>query len=363
MVLYLFGLSVSHIGDLGPLRYSIVAFSLVFILTLNPKLFISKSISYNVGGVVFLIASVLSSSLNPDLLTLSYVVFIFINFFIYPAFKKYPIPILYLQILVFYLLITFIPLGFKRSGITTIYHNPNNFATVVLCTSYFILLAFERKFVIQISLFLLAVGLMFLSNSRTQTACIVIFGLSYYGQKIFFKSNAKYLILLAIGVTTYLYIVLITDDTLGLLETIQSNTSSHKSSRGLSYRDVLLFASLDILSNHPLGVGMGQSGKYIKEIFGENLSPHNTYMKIAVEGGWLMLTGYIFTTIAIIIKSNSVLCNSFLLVVIIRGFFESSTPFTLSLISGMLIIPFFLNENTVSYPKKKKAIYINPVKY
>ena len=83
-------------------------------------------------------------------------------------------------------------------------------------------------------------------------------------------------------------------------------------------------------------------------ITGETLSPHNTFMKVAVEGGWSAMVGYGILLLGMLYKCRSVLASSFVIAMSLRALFESSTPFTLSLVSAMLIVPFFLNEVTMA---------------
>jgi hypothetical protein len=140
---------------------------------------------------------------------------------------------------------------------------------------------------------------------------------------------------------------LITNDQFKLLETIQANTLSHKKDRGLSHRDELFSYSLDIVEKQPGGVGLGMSKLALKDYYGEKISPHSTYLKVLVEGGWVTLAGFLVLMLGFLWTSSSPLASSFIFAMLVRGFFESATPFSLSLVSAMLIVPMFLNEHSI----------------
>lgn len=351
LILYLIGLSMAHFGVLGVLRYAVVAAAITAIVAMEGKFFFSRSIVYNLGGLLFMGGGVIAYVTNGTTFSLTYILFILINFMLYPGFEKYSIPRRFIQLFTLYLVFTLTyvtDFGALKGG--NLYGNGNNYATVVICTSYFALLSFRGSFLKQLLTTPIFVTLVFLSQSRTQLAAILLFYGLYFTQEYLLRLHFRRLIFFLVIGMFVLYGTLISGDPLDIISVVQENTYGHKSYRGLSYRDVLFFASVDILASYPLGVGWGLSGEYIYDYIGDRLSPHNTFMKVAVEGGWVALSGFLVLLLGRLWTTTSPLVSSFMVALTLRGLFESSTPFTLSFVSSMLLLPFFLNDRTIDQP-------------
>jgi hypothetical protein len=328
-------------------RYLPVVGTMVLIFLLGKHLYYAESRAwYTIGGGLILVGSAYSSILYGDALSYAYAGFAIINFFLYPIFERVRLTNVHLGIIFVFLSITIIPLG-VGNRVVSIYDNPNNYSAVVFATMYFGMLLFRGRLLPQLLVFAFFSLLIFLAASRSMLGAIMVFGLLYFSQQYVLKTTFRKLMVVGFVLIAFGYYSLITDDRFKLMETIQSNTLSDKKGRGLSHRDELFNYSLELSLRQPQGYGLGMSNKALKEAYGQRISPHNTYLKIMVEGGWLALIGFGVLMFGFFLTSKSPLATSFLFALMIRGFFESSTPFTVSLISGMLIIPMFLNEWSV----------------
>ena len=347
--LYIVTLGLAHFGWMGPLRYIIISAVISAILMIEGRVFISRNYSYNVGGLL-LVGSGLYASITMNVpMSYAYVLFMSINILILPGLTKYKLTRRHMMYIALYFSITLLHIVFLNNiDRDNWYGNSNNYATVILCSAYFSILAFSKKPIKQLLTIPLFLTLMFISASRTQLAGLLGFYLLYFGQTYILRVHFRRLIFFGVVGMFVLYGTLITGDPFGIIGVVQENTIGHKSYRGLSYRDVLFFISVDIVRNYPFGVGWSEAGYYIYDYFGETLSPHNTYMKVAVEGGILALVGFLLMHMGMIYRAATPLVSSFMVAMVLRALFESSTPMTLSLVSAMLFLPFFLNERTVT---------------
>ncbi|NJC26119.1 O-antigen ligase family protein [Neolewinella antarctica] len=364
LILYIWALTFAHIGSLGAIRYAVIAVIVTLIIVQGRKGFISNSWAYNIGGGLYLISGLLATILEGPASSWSYVFFTVLNFLILPAYAFNKIPSSYLMMLVGYILLTLLTMNVNGvKGAASMYGNPNNLATIILCTSYLALLAFKGRTALQVLMIPVFTGLMFLTSSRTQLAAILLFFGLYFGQRLL-RTHLKKVLFVALIASFVLYATLVTGDPFNIIGVVQENTIGHKGYRGLSERDVLLFASIDICRRFPFGVGWGVSGLYIYDYIGDTLSPHNTFAKVAVEGGVAALVGYLMLLLGMMYRNTTILSGSFVLALTLRSLFEASTPFSLSFVSMMLILPFFLNENSVtitSFQMKSKSILKNGV--
>lgn len=340
---------MAHFGWMGALRYGMIGAVVMTILTIEQKVFTSKSYTYNIGGFLLITGGFYASVTMGPVISYAYVLFMTINFFMYPGFVKYKLPRKYVTYIAGYLTFTLLHIVLlKDIDRDNWYGNANNYATVILCSAYFALLAFAKKPVRQLITVPIFLTLMFVSKSRTQLAGLLVFYLMYFSQTYVLRMHFRRLIFLGVLLMFFLYGTLITGDPFNIVGFVQQNTVGHKAYRGLSYRDILFFISVDITMKYPGGVGWSAAGYYIFDYIGDELSPHNTYMKVAVEGGIIALIGFLFIQLGLLWKSATPLVSSFMVAMILRALFESSTPMTLSLVSFMLLLPFFLNERTVT---------------
>ncbi len=342
-----FGMATAHIVSLGLLRYFPVIGVMVLILVLGKNIYLPPDRWwYPIGCLLFLIPSGIVSFLYGNSLSYAYVAFGLLNFLLYPAFERVKLTNLHLALIFAGLSVTLIPLGVGRR-VASIYDNPNNYSAVVFATMYFGMLLFRKRFLGQLAVMALFTFLIYLGASRSMLGAILLFGLMYFSQAWLLKRTIRYGLVIAFAASSFGYYSLITSDEFKIMEVIKANTPSDKKQRGLSHRDELFEQSLELVKRQPFGYGLGMSKDALKEYYGTSISPHNTYLKVAVEGGVIALGGFLILVCGFWLSSTSPLASSFIFALMVRGFFESSTPLSVSLISGMLIIPMFLNEQTV----------------
>jgi len=342
-----FAMAVAHLANLGVLRYAPIIAIMVLVFLAGRRVYSTNYWWYNVGGAVVLISSALPSVLYGDSLSYAYVVFGLLNFLLYPVFEKIELTDAHLAVIFTGLLITVMPLGFGKKVIS-VYENPNNYSAVVFSTMYFGMLLFRNRMVAQLGVLALFTVLIFLGASRSMLGAIAVFAILYFGQRWVLRTVFRKLLVAGFVVLAFGYYTLITNDQFKLMETIQNNTVGDKKDRGLSHRDDLYYYSLDLASQQPQGYGLGMSKQALGPYYGEEISPHNTYLKVLVEGGWVALAGFLILMLGFLLTSHSPLASSFIFALLVRGFFESATPFSISLVSGMLIIPMFFNERSVT---------------
>jgi O-antigen ligase len=339
-------MAMAHLVSFNSLRYVLIiaVTSLVFIM--GRKVFITSSWWYNIGGAMVIVGSAIPSFIYGDAMAYAYVFFGVLNFFLYPGFQKIELTNTHLAVVFFGLCLTLIPLEVGKR-IVSIYDNPNNYSAVAFSTMYFGILLFRNKLVGQLCVLAVFLVLIFLGASRSMLGALLLFAVLYIGQRWVLRTTFRKGLILAFTLAAVGYFTLITDDRFKLMEAIQTNTFSDKKDRGLSHRDELFYYSLEIIEKQPEGVGLGRSNIALNEYYGEEISPHNTYLKVLVEGGWVALAGFLILMFGFLWTSASPLASSFIFAMLIRGFFESATPFSLSLVSAMLIIPMFLNEHSI----------------
>lgn len=346
--LALLGMALPQMGNLGMLGYFPVIACLLTIFVLNKKVYRSGHLWYEVGGRLCLAGMAIGSVLNGNSVSLAYVFFGILLFYFYPVFQQRGIERYALKIVFGLLVLSVFPTSLNEYGIDHVYENPNNYSGIVLCTMYLGLVVYYDSWWRQVGIYVAAVGLVYLGASRSVFGAVLVFGLLYFAQRYLLKTNLRAILVVAVGFLFVAYYTLITDDRFKLLEAVQQTTvSENKKERGLSHRDALFYISLDIARDYPEGVGMGQSNKEIGRRYEYAYTPHNTFLKALVEGGWIMFAGLIILVVGFLLTNQSFLASSFLFALCIRGLFESSTPFSISLISSMLVMVMFLDEKSV----------------
>lgn len=348
IALALLSTALPQMGNLGQPGYLPVGSCLLLILVFNKRVYVSHRVWYNLGGGLCLAGMAVGSVLHGNMVSYTYVFFGTLSFFFYPVFRQRGIERYLLKIVFWILVATVMPLGLSQEGIAHVYENPNNYSGIVLCTMYLGMVVYYERVWVQPLLYLGAFGLVLLGGSRSIFGAILVFGLLYGGQRLVLKTHLRAVLAVAFLGTCFAYYTLITDDRFKLLETVQQTTvNEQKKERGLSHRDALFYVSVAISRDFPEGVGMGRSNEEIGKRYTYAYTPHNTFLKALVEGGWLMFAGLLIIVLGYFLTNSSYLASSFLFTLCIRGLFESSTPFSVSLISTMLVLVMFLDERSV----------------
>lgn len=346
-MIILLGMMVAHLGVFELARYVLVIPGIMLFYVMFKKVYVPHEPWYVIGGGLIVAGMVPGTLLHGNTLSYAYVLFGLLNFFFLPAFRNRIVDTVMVKAFLAVLLITLIPYALENGRAASIYENSNNYSAVGLCALYFAFLGFRGQTGWLLLLIAWFAGIFLVGGSRSTIAAYAIFLLAYWLQTGVFKTVFRFTLVVGMIAVGIGYVTLVTDDRFKLVEAIQQNELSEKNERGLSHRDELFAYSLEIVDDHPWGVGQGMSKYYIEEKMGLQLTPHNTFLKILVEGGWLMLAGYVIVLLGFFLTSQSALASSFLLAMFFRGLFESATPFTVSLVSMMLILPMFLNERTV----------------
>ncbi len=339
----LIGFVVTQVGDLGAFRYVPLFAAVGLFFLLGKTVHLTQSLIYWTCFAFILAGAIVSAAVNLSLSAGYYVISMLATSVLYASFTS---GMRYRHLLMF----TIFGIGtlclpiYDGAKLVSIYGNSNSMATVTFCMCYFVALVFYRNWILKLGLLAFLGLLIYLTQSRTHLGCWGLFLLFYVIQRIF-RFTLNRLILGVMLVISIFYVSLVTNDEFDLLTLIEANSYESKGFKGVNGRDDLFAISTDLAREKPLGYGFGNSGIPIEERYGEALSPHNAYLKTWVEGGYLSLFGFILLTLAILYTSNSPLVVAYCGALVLRSLFESATPFTLSLISAMLILPYLFNEH------------------
>ncbi len=113
-------------------------------------------------------------------------------------------------------------------------------------------------------------------------------------------------------------------------------------------------AAMDYVQNHFLGVGFGKSNVFLLHLIGRNLTPHNTFLKLLLEGGLLYFLSNLFLYLYFFMRTQNKFIVAFSIAYGVKMLFESATPLGYSLISVTLLLPFFLKDPAGLFTQKMK---------
>ena len=348
LTLAFIGMTLAHIEAFGQARYALIFLAIMAYFVTRRSIFVTDRVAYNLGGGLVLAGMTIASLWHGNWVSYGYVIFGVLNFLFLPIFGNRAVDDRMLMVFYWLLLLSLFPFTYDAYGRpNTHFENPNNYAGVTFASLYFGMLLYRNNPWMQVVVWAISGVLILLAASRSVVGAYAIFTLLYLGQRFVLRTHLRWSLVVAFFVVAAAYLTMVTDDRYALVATIQESELSEKNARGLSHRDELYAVSLRIQEEYPEGVGLGRSNLYIKERIGRGLSPHNAYLKIWLEGGYLMIVGFLIMALGYLATNRSWLASSFLFALLFRAFFESSAPFTVSLISMMLVLPMFLNERTV----------------
>ena len=355
LVLAIVGLFLGQ-SYLGSAAYAVYILAVAAIVAVTKNVYLPDSQSYIVGVGIIITSVALTMLLNVHAGSIQYLVLMIGSAITYPLLPGAGLRHKHYKYLVYFLLVTCLPISVGiKAGYHTLWGNPNNYASLLICASYALLLPSGRKFWLQAVIMAATFYLIFQTNSRSVLAAYALFIVLFVVQKYVLKTVFRWRLLALLGVIVFAYITLITDDRFQLLAAIQDANVGNKGYNGLSFRDQLFFAAVEIIGEHPLGVGMGQAGVYMEDKLGIGLSPHNAFLKMTVEGGLGLLLGYLIVLIGAIRKLRSPLAGSVYVALFVRCLFESATPLTGSIVSAMLLLPFFFNESSLALEYRREG--------
>lgn len=333
-----------YFSFLGPFKYGSIFF-VSFLLTLfflKEKIKI-ESYDFNLFSV-YLSLSLISLVMNFSFKgTLYYFMFI-INMIVLVFLRKYKLTVAQQLTLFWIVIILSIYPKFDdfTGGLTSIFENANTLA-IILILPFFLLYNIKRYIscFIFYPLFFINVILMLMTNSRSTYIFLLVFFLLMISSKIVSLKLLKIISIIGVISSLTLYYFLMNGEVSSLITLALENTEK---GLNLTGRDNLFKISVNGIIENPLGIGFGSSNVFIENVIGNNLSSHNTYLKIFLEGGILLMVAFIITTLLILYKLDSSFLVSFFVAYLIKLMFESMIPFTFSLISVIFMLPYFLGE-------------------
>jgi len=110
----------------------------------------------------------------------------------------------------------------------------------------------------------------------------------------------------------------------------------------LAKRESLWSLASELVVAHPLGMGYAGYEGVFQDALGVTLSVHNTYLNILLQFGWLYFIFYLCFVTRLLKESKLHITSALIFSAYLRAFFESSTPFGLSLSSALLLLPLYL---------------------
>jgi len=295
----------------------------------------------SIPQVFLIIAAVLSLAFNLNSRSLTYVLGFIINIIIYNNIFKY-ISLKHFKIFFIFLFLTiFYPIH-NGNQLCSIYGNSNALGMILLCLFYFLLLLWEDKiFIIFVSIILSYILL--LTGNRSGIISFAVLIVIYFINKKFNKiyTYLLFLILLS-GVIFYLaYCVITANNLLYQMDIKYYNRNFLYASQ----RDTIIKAAIPEILKKPFGLGFGCIDPSAMKEFGIKVtSPHNAYLKMGLEGGLLFLIAYIFLILQAIRKAEYPVTVAMLIAFSIRVFFDIATPFGYSIISALLIAPYYIER-------------------
>ncbi|MEW5804401.1 MAG: O-antigen ligase family protein [bacterium] len=184
---------------------------------------------------------------------------------------------------------------------------------------------------------------LFLTGNRSGIISFATFFIFYFIYKKFGKIYTYILFLVfLVGIISYLtYCAFATKNLLYQLNI----TFYQRNFLYASQRDTIIKHTIPNIVKKPFGLGFGFSSKDAMQGLGVDVtSPHNAYLKMALEGGWLFLIAYILLILQALRKAENPVTVSMLIAFNIRVFFDIATPFGYSIISALLIAPYYIEK-------------------
>lgn len=348
---YLLGSVITHISTLDTsMRFPLVFLAAIGIATLyiiDNKLVIQKKDFILI--TILILPQLLLFPMNATALSLFYLFSFVVNYLVLLAIRQYSMPVSFWKVMFFIVLImSSIPI-FSNSNLSSIFGNSNVLSIILLFE--FLLLYYTRyewkKYEFQL-LTIIVIILMLLTNSRSSLLFLVVFYFLYFLRNRITRRSMIFLGIFLFSIILLIYSQILLNNGRFLMD-LFSWTSSKGSS--LSHRDVIAKAAMEYVEHHFFGLGFGMSNEYLKETIGKNLTPHNTFLKLLMEGGFIYFAANIFIYLYFYFRTKNTFIIAFSIAYGVKMLFESATPLGYSLISVMVLLPFFLKENNFSTKK------------
>lgn len=345
---YILGGIVTYMSFLGVARYSLVIVSAILLSLMSIVNGVAISRGLRGAFLIFFCCVVISFLFNPSISSFVYSVSFLINMLALSYLPKLDIKKKqYVFILILAVLVCLYPEFDEFSGgLTSVFGNANTLALALMLPFYLIFYVRNEVsiwfFVATLSLIIM---LMFLTNSRSQYVFIVVFFCMLCLSRVV---GLKFLKLVGIvgvlsGFSAYLF--LMQGWCSDFFSVVLSGTEK---GINLTGRDNLFNIVVSKILNTPTGVGFGGGNSFIESVTGNSLSPHNAVLKIGLEGGVVFLFGFILIYGYLFFNCKKSLTVCFASAYAVKLLFESAMPFTFSLVSILLLLPFFLEKNSAT---------------
>jgi len=335
--------------------HSLLSYSLIFIayfaltlriLLIKNKLFVEKS--YLFLFILFLLNIIIQVLFNISLRSIIYSLLIIIGFILYSSIASFNLK--HNSITKFALFLLFILLLHPSILDSSLQYksfllNANSLASVYLLL-FFIIELFGTKPQKLLNYFIFLPIYLISIESRSLLLAIILY--------LFFKNlNFFKLRNLSFNIVIIFLIILM------LFFVYPNNLFISKIMYSLDLSNIKIFGSdlfygagreelwKIVIETNPspiYGIGFGNSNDYINNFIHKDLSPHNTFLKLYLEGGLLFLSTYILLVFFLFRNAKTNITKSFILAIQIRMFFESAFPFGVSLSSALIILPYFIEK-------------------
>ncbi len=311
--------------------------------------------------ILFSINILIQLLFNFNTTNLAYSTIIIIGMIIYPLLSNLEIDIKIVPTiaLILSILLLIHPAIFGVIGtpyqFKSYFANPNSLAAVYLLLFFLIELTGSKNIKLLNIIFILPIYILTI-KSRGLLLSIIIYFILLTTSKVK-KLNA--IIITFITIILFLLLLFYVFPNHKIILTIVDlldlqNTHIFGSNLLYSAGRNILWKTAVIKNPNPLyGIGFGASNNFIYSLIKENHSPHNIFINLYLEGGYLFLLTYIYATIVFYLKSKTNITKAFIIAINVRLFFEAGFPFGISLQSALIFLPFFIEKLILKSSKEK----------
>lgn len=335
LVLYLVGLVLAQ----TPARYYGVLAATYFLLLLlvisKKSLFISRP---NLLYYTMLLAAANISSFYGGaevfLRNLVMTLVAMVNMLIYEFFAEVGLRKEHVRILIWVLMVFSLGFALLTSSLEKLYFiNQNSVPLLMLLLVYLCDLYLPKEKTTIFLLWCFALIFTFLSESRAGLFAL----LSYL---VLRKTKSKRMQVFLFGTAFITIIVLyVLGYSIYLPFTFLGKPIAY-----LAKRELLWSVSFEVVRAYPFGLGYIGYASVFEDVLGFTHSPHNTYLNIIVQFGWIYFALYIYFILRLLRGSKLNITTAIIFSIYLRAFFESGIPFGFGLSSALLLLPFYLER-------------------
>lgn len=349
--LYLIGLVFSQVKfnfmgvavRIGHGPVLVLSYLAVLAVIIRGKFYVDKA---TITPQIFLISTAfISLAANMNITSTTYVIGMMVNLIIYNSVLRNISRKGFKAIFFILIMASLFPIsdpGDIRPA--ALFGNCVNLSLILFFASYLLLLLWKKKAFILIMLSIIAY-LVFSAGSRGGIVGFASLLLFYIFFSRYDNKKALYLVLASIilffSFIIYLYY---TPSVLAYIDGLVDINFHGRSLFTSAQREELFISCVEESLRRPFGMGLGLSSEYISFTGSTASSPHNAYTKMLLEGGWLFLLSYLALFFMVVSKSRYPVTRAALCAFGIRAFFEIATPFGFSLVSGLLLLPYFIER-------------------